>query len=121
MVDVPVISIRDLTVEYGSHRVLDGVNLDIQKGEILVLLGGSGSGKTTMLRHIIGLERPAAGRIYIRRTDITRCSPKELKAVRRTMGVTFQDCALFNSMSIEENISLPLRNSQIWLSRSSRS
>ena len=105
----PVISVEGLTVIYGGRRVLDGVSLDIQPGEVLALLGGSGSGKTTMLRHIIGLERPYSGTVRIRGVDINRCSPEELKAVRRTMGVAFQECALFNSLSLEENVALPLR------------
>jgi len=104
-----MISIDSLTVQYGDHRVLDGVSLDVQPGEVMALLGGSGSGKTTMLRHIIGLERPTSGTVRIRGVDINRCSPKELKDIRCTMGVAFQECALFNSMSIEENVSLPLR------------
>ena len=105
----PMISVDSLTVQYGDHRVLDGVSLDIQPGEVMALLGGSGSGKTTMLRHIIGLERPTSGTVRVRGVDINRCSPKELKDIRCTMGVAFQECALFNSMSIEENVSLPLR------------
>jgi phospholipid/cholesterol/gamma-HCH transport system ATP-binding protein len=105
----PAISVESLTVQYGDHRVLDGVHLNIEAGEVMALLGGSGSGKTTILRHIIGLERPTSGTVRIRGVDINRCSPKELKDVRRTMGVAFQECALFNSMSIEENVALPLR------------
>ena len=104
----PVISVESLTVQYGDHRVLDGVSLNIEAGEVMALLGGSGSGKTTMLRHIIGLERPTSGTVRIRGVDINRCSPKELKDIRRTMGVAFQECALFNAMSIEENVALPL-------------
>src|SRR5208283_3255326 len=105
----PVISVENLTVQYGDHRVLDGVNLNIEAGEVMALLGGSGSGKTTILRHIIGLDRPTSGTIRIRGVDINRCSPKELKDIRRTMGVAFQECALFNAMSIEENVALPLQ------------
>src|SRR5208283_3035741 len=105
----PVISVENLTVQYGDHRVLDGVNLNIEAGEVMALLGGSGSGKTTVLRHIIGLERPASGTIRVRGVDINRCSAKELKGIRRTMGVAFQEAALFNSMSLKENVSLPLR------------
>jgi len=104
----PIISVSGLTVNYGSHRVLDSVSLDIQPGEVLVLLGGSGSGKTTLLRHIIGLEQPTSGTVRVRGVDINRCSRKELEGIRRSMGVAFQECALFNSMSIEENVSLPL-------------
>ena len=105
----PIISVRDLTVRYGNQGVLDRVNLDIARGEVMVLLGGSGSGKTTMIRHIIGLEAPQAGTILVQGVDINRCSARELRAVRRTMGVVFQEAALFNSLSIEENVALPLR------------
>jgi len=104
----PIISVKDLTVVYGTHRVLDGVNLEIERGEVMVLLGGSGSGKTTMLRHIIGLERPTSGTIRVQGIDVNACSPEELKKIRRTMGVAFQEAALFNSMSLEENVEVPL-------------
>lgn len=104
----PMISVSGLAVVYDGHRVLDGVNLDIEPGEIMVLMGGSGSGKSTMLRHIIGLERPTSGTIRVRGVDINRCSPEELKTIRRAMGVAFQESALFNSMSLEENVSLPM-------------
>jgi len=107
--ETPIISVRDLTVRYGSHRVLDGVNLDVVRGEVMVLLGGSGSGKSTMLRQIIGLERPYSGTVHVLGVDLNRCSAQELKAVRRDMGVAFQESALFNSLTIEENVSLPLR------------
>src|SRR5208337_85903 len=104
----PAISVENLTVQYGDHRVLDGVSLNIEAGEVMALLGGSGSGKTTLLRHIIGLERPTSGTVRVRGVDINRCSPKELKDIRRSMGVAFQECALFNAMSIEDNVALPL-------------
>ena len=103
-----MISVDGLTVEYEGKRVLDNVSLDIERGEVMVLLGCSGSGKTTMLRHIIGLERPTSGTVRVRGVDINRCSAEELMAIRRTMGVAFQECALFNSMSVEENVELPL-------------
>lgn len=105
----PIISVENLTVEYGTTRVLDKVSLDIQRGEIMVLLGGSGSGKSTLLRHMIGLERPTSGTVRVLGTDINRGSAKELKSIRRAMGVAFQEAALFNSMSLEENVSLPIR------------
>jgi phospholipid/cholesterol/gamma-HCH transport system ATP-binding protein len=104
-----IISIRDLVVEYGGRRVLDGLSLDIEPGETMVLLGGSGSGKSTLLRHMIGLERPRSGSIFVKGVDITRCSQAELNLVRRSIGVTFQSAALFNSLSVEDNIALPLR------------
>src|SRR5271166_2541787 len=104
-----LISVRDLVVEYDGRRVLDGLNLDIEAGQITVLLGGSGSGKSTLLRQILGLEQPKAGSVSIKGTDITRCSEADLNKVRRSIGVAFQSAALFNSLSLEENVALTLR------------
>lgn len=106
---MPLISIRDLVVEYDGRRVLDGLNLDIEQSETMVLLGGSGSGKSTLLRHIIGLERPYSGQLTVKDVDIARCSAAELKQVRRSIGVAFQSAALFNSFSVADNVALPLR------------
>jgi len=103
------ISIRGVSMSYGARRVLDQVDLDVRRGEILVLLGGSGSGKTTLLKHVLGLTKPEAGSISVNGVDITRCSRSELHAVRRHIGVAFQAGALFNSLSVEENVALPLR------------
>ena len=105
----PIISIRDLVVEYDGHRVLNELNLDIESGETMVLLGGSGSGKSTLLRQIIGLERPKAGSVHVKGVDIARCSESELNQVRRSIGVAFQSAALFNSLTVEDNVALPLR------------
>jgi phospholipid/cholesterol/gamma-HCH transport system ATP-binding protein len=104
-----IISVRDLVVEYDGHRVLNGLSLDIEHGETMVLLGGSGSGKSTLLRQILGLERPKSGSVFVKGIDITRCSVAELKKVRRSIGVAFQSAALFNSLSVEDNIALPMR------------
>jgi len=106
---MPLISIRDLVVEYDGRRILDRLNLDIEPGETMVLLGGSGSGKSTLLRHIIGLERPLSGQVTVKGIDIARCSAAELKQVRRSIGVAFQSAALFNSYSVADNVALPLR------------
>ena len=106
---MPIISIRDLVVEYDGRRILDGLNLDIEHGETMVLLGGSGSGKSTLLRQILALERPKSGSVSVKGVDVTRCSNRELKSVRHSMGVAFQSAALFNSLSIEDNVALPLR------------
>jgi phospholipid/cholesterol/gamma-HCH transport system ATP-binding protein len=106
---MPIISIRDLVVEYDGRRVLDGLSLDIEHGETMVLLGGSGSGKSTLLRQILGLERPKAGSVFVKGVDISRCSAAELKKVRRSIGVAFQSAALFNSLSVEDNVALTLR------------
>ncbi len=105
----PVISVRDVVVSYNGRRVLDGINLDISHGETMVLLGGSGSGKSTLLRQIIGLERPQAGQVLVNGVDLAKCTVGELKKVRRSIGVAFQDAALFNSMSVEDNVALALR------------
>jgi phospholipid/cholesterol/gamma-HCH transport system ATP-binding protein len=105
----PVISVRNVVVSYNGRRVLDGINLDIFRGETMVLLGGSGSGKSTLLRQIIGLDRPQSGQVLVNGIDIGRCAPKDLKRLRRSIGVAFQDAALFNSMSVEDNVALSLR------------
>ena len=106
---MPIISVRDLVVEYDGRRVLDRLNLDIEPGETMVLLGGSGSGKSTLLRQIIGLERPKSGSVIVKGVDIARCKPAELKPIRHSIGVAFQSAALFNSLSVEDNVALPLR------------
>jgi phospholipid/cholesterol/gamma-HCH transport system ATP-binding protein len=105
----PAISVQNVVVSYDGRRVLDGINLDISQGETMVLLGGSGSGKSTLLRQIIGLEKPQSGQVLVNGIDIGRCTPAELKKLRRSIGVAFQDAALFNSMSLEDNVALPLR------------
>ncbi len=104
-----VISIRGVSMSYGTRRVLDQVDLDVCRGETLVLLGGSGSGKSTLLKHVLGLAKPDAGSININGVDITHWSPAELGAVRRRIGVAFQAAALFNSLTVEENVALPLQ------------
>lgn len=105
----PMISARDVVVTYGTRRVLNGINLDIARGETMVLLGGSGSGKSTLLRQIIGLEHPQGGRILVNGVDLATSKPNELKRIRRSIGVAFQNAALFNSMSVEDNVALSLR------------
>lgn len=106
---MPVISVRDLVVEYDGRRVLNKLNLDIEVGEVMVLLGGSGSGKSTLLRQIIGLERPKSGSVIVKGVDIATCSSSELKKIRHSIGVAFQSAALFNSLTVEDNVALPLR------------
>jgi len=105
----PVISVQDVVVEYSGRRILDGINLNIARGETMVLLGGSGSGKSTLLRQIIGLEKPHSGRVLVDGIDPARSSGRQLKKLRRSIGVAFQNSALFNSMSLEDNVALPVR------------
>jgi len=105
----PIIQVRDVVAGYGSRIILHGVNLDILAGETTVILGGSGSGKSTLLRNIVGLEKPKSGHIMIKGVDITTCSRRELDEVRKSIGMSFQAAALFNSMTVGDNVALPLR------------
>src|SRR5229473_7028541 len=91
----PAISVRNVVVSYDGRRVLDGINLDISRGETMVLLGGSGSGKSTLLRQIIGLERPQSGQILVNGLDLSKCTASDLRKLRRSIGVAFQNAALF--------------------------
>ncbi len=105
----PVISVRDLVVSYGNRHILRGVNLDVYPSETMVILGASGSGKSTLLRHIEGLGKPSSGTILIKGVDICSASRKEMQNIRRVMGVSFQSAAMFNSMTVGDNVALPLR------------
>ena len=104
-----VIEIENLVTHYGTRKILNGVSLTIQQGEILVIMGGSGSGKSTLLRHILGLHKPTAGAIRILGQDITRINHQQMYALRKEMGVAFQGGALFGSMTVGDNVMLPLR------------
>src|SRR5580700_6064617 len=105
----PAISVRNVIVSYDGRRVLDGINLNVERGETMVLLGGSGSGKSTLLRQIIGLEHPQSGQVLVNGIDLGTTNQKELKKIHRSMGVAFQNAALFDSLSLEDNVALPLR------------
>ena len=104
-----IIEVENLVAHYGDRVILNGINLGIRRGEIMVVMGGSGSGKTTLMRNLLGLNRPSSGSIHILGKDITRISKRELYAIRRKMGVAFQRGALLGSMSVADNIELPLR------------
>jgi phospholipid/cholesterol/gamma-HCH transport system ATP-binding protein len=105
----PAISVRNVVVSYDGRRVLDGINLEVERGETMVLLGGSGSGKSTLLRQIIGLEHPQSGQVVVNGIDLNTSNQQELKKLHRSMGVAFQNAALFDSLSLEDNVALPLR------------
>lgn len=106
---VPVIEVVDLNTYYGSRQILRNVNLAVQRGEIMVIMGGSGSGKSTLLRHLIGLERARTGSIKLLGQGIGEMNEQELGKFYRKLGVAFQGGALFSSMTVGENIMLPLR------------
>ncbi len=105
----PIIEIVDLVTTYGQRRILDGINLQIMPGETMTILGRSGCGKSTLLRHLIGLSRPTRGKIFIKGQDITLLSEEEMLPIRRKIGMLFQGAALFNSMTVSDNVALPLR------------
>jgi phospholipid/cholesterol/gamma-HCH transport system ATP-binding protein len=105
----PVLSLRNLRVSYGEREILHGINFDVMPGETLVILGGSGSGKSTLLRTLVGLEKPSAGEILIKGQDLAKTSAAEMDEIRRKIGMSFQGGALFGSMTVGENVALPLR------------
>ncbi len=103
-----VIEVRDLVTHYGTRKILNGVSLDIVEGEIMVIMGGSGSGKSTLLRYLMALEKQTSGTINILGNDIEKISKKDFFNIRKKLGVAFQGGALFSSMTVGENIMLPL-------------
>lgn len=105
----PIIRVRDLVVGFGTQTVLDGVSLDVRRGEILGIVGASGGGKSVLLRTIIGLIRKRRGSIAIFDTDLDRATPQEIQAVERRWGVLFQQGALFSSLTAQENVQFPMR------------
>jgi phospholipid/cholesterol/gamma-HCH transport system ATP-binding protein len=105
----PMISVRDLRVKYGEREILHGLNFDVKRGETLVILGGSGSGKTTLLRTLVGLEKPSSGQIWMKGQDIAAISHSEMDEIREKIGMAFQGGALFGSMTVGDNVALPLR------------
>jgi phospholipid/cholesterol/gamma-HCH transport system ATP-binding protein len=103
-----VISVRDLVTHYGDRLILKGVSLEVDAGEIMVIMGGSGSGKSTLLRHLMALETATSGSIRICGVDVCTANPSQLRDVRKKLGVAFQGGALFSSMTVGENIMLPM-------------
>jgi len=105
----PIISVRNLRVRYNEGEVLHGLSFEVMPCEALVILGGSGSGKSTLLRAMVGLERPSEGEIWIKGKNIAKIPTAEMDDLRRKMGMSFQGGALFGSMTVGENVALPLR------------
>ena len=104
-----MISLRNLRVSYGEREILHGINFEVMRGETLVILGGSGSGKSTLLRTLVGLERPSSGEIWLKGRNIAAISRAEMDEIRKKIGMSFQGGALFGSMTVGENVALPLR------------
>ena len=104
-----MIEIIDLHKSFGENKVLTGINLTVPAGSTLVILGGSGSGKTVCMKHMIGLLKPDSGKVMVDGEDLVPFGPQELERVRRKFGMVFQFAALFDSMTVYENVSFPLR------------
>src|SRR3989338_9399904 len=104
-----IIEIKNLVKTFDDRSVLDGINLEIPEGEITVIMGGSGCGKSTLLRHLVGLLTPTEGSIMIDGENIVGISENGMNCVRRKFGMLFQGAALFNSLTVGENVALPLR------------
>ncbi len=107
----PAVKIRDLEARYGDRVILQHVNLDIAQGEVRLILGGSGSGKTTLLKHMIGLNVPYHGSVELLGVDLFEADEPERQAVLRRTGMLFQGSALLNSLSVHDNVALPLQES----------
>ena len=108
MTDV-ILQVEDLVTHYGDLLVLDHVSCEIKQGEVFLIIGGSGCGKTTLLKHMTGLLRPTSGRILFQGKDITAMDEDELAVMQRGIGIAFQSSGLFNSMTVGDNVALPLR------------
>src|SRR5262245_36134669 len=104
----PALSIRNLHVSYGEREILHGISFDVMQGETVVILGGSGSGKSTLLRTLVGLEKPSSGEVRVKGADLANAAPRERDAIRKKIGLSFQGGALIGSMTVGENIALPL-------------
>jgi phospholipid/cholesterol/gamma-HCH transport system ATP-binding protein len=105
----PHIAVRDLTMAYGSFVVQRDLTFTINRGDVFIIMGGSGCGKSTLLRHIIGLKPPAKGSVFYEDTDFWQAAPQERDRIVRGIGVLYQKGALWSSMTLAENVALPLR------------
>ena len=104
-----MIAVQALTKKIGAQEILRGVDLDVGKGETLVIIGRSGGGKSVLLKHLVGLMKPDAGEIWVDNQNIVGMNERDLAAIREKVGILFQGGALFDSMTVEDNIAFPLR------------
>ena len=116
----PVIAVEDLHKSFGSQNVLDGISLAVKRGETLAVLGRSGTGKSVLLRLIIGLEKPDSGSVRIHGQDIAGLALDQLGEIRKKMGFLFQHAALYDSLTVEQNVAFPLQHHQKKMSKSER-
>jgi phospholipid/cholesterol/gamma-HCH transport system ATP-binding protein len=105
----PIIAVEHLVTHWGERLILDDIDFSVMPREIMVVIGGSGSGKTTLLRHLLGLHKPTSGRIFLFGKDINRLDSVGQHELRSRIGMSFQGGALFNSLSVGDNVALPLR------------
>ena len=104
-----VIRVKDVYKSFGRQKVLNGINLAVERGKITVIIGKSGSGKSVLMKHLIGLIKPDRGEILVDGVDISRLGESQLNDVRKRFGMLFQEAALFDSMTVEENVAFPIR------------
>src|SRR5574337_1110234 len=112
-----MIDVRDLWKAFGDNQVLKGVDLRVEAGTTVVVLGASGSGKTVLLKHVIGLLRPDRGSVQVNGLEISSLEGRELTEARRAFGMVFQGSALFDSMTVFENVAFPLREKRRGIDR----
>jgi phospholipid/cholesterol/gamma-HCH transport system ATP-binding protein len=105
----PIINVRNLVTHYGETKILDDITVDIYPGTVFIIVGGSGCGKTTLLKHMAGLLHPTSGSIHVNGEDITEMDEDQLAEVQRGFGIAFQSGGLFNSMTVGENVAVPMR------------
>lgn len=105
----PVIKIKNLVKRFDDRAVLDGIDIAIPEGKITVIMGGSGCGKSTLLRHLIGLHQPTSGEVWVDGRNIAGLDEKGMNEVRKKFGMLFQGSALFNSMTVGQNVAVPLK------------
>ena len=109
MTDNVAVRVENVVKKFGERVILNGVTLDVRKGETFVIMGGSGCGKSTLLRHMIGAITPDSGKVSLLGQDITDLPEDDMDKIKKKIGMSFQGSALFDSMTVGENVSLPLR------------